>query len=58
MRIYRISANIGQISFTKTIKADTYQDARNKFMLDNKKSNEVFPFTSPEVDITKITRRY
>ena len=58
MRISKISANQCNISFTNTIKADSYQDAKNKFMLNNSKNNYSFPFICPEIDITNITRRY
>ena len=56
MRIYKISATQGNISFTQTIKADSYKHARAKFMLQNNKQD--IAFFQPEVVIEKITRRY
>lgn len=58
MKIYRISATQGNVSFNKSIKANSYQDARNKFKIDNNKNNISFPFIEPEIDIEEITRRY
>jgi len=34
MRIYRITANRYNVSFTRSIRADSYQDARNKFIIE------------------------
>lgn len=56
MQVYRISATKGNISFTQTIKADSYLHAKNKFMLNNRKY--VFPDVQPELIINSITRRY
>ena len=58
MKIFRINATQGNISFKKSIKADSYQDARNKFMLDSNKNNRSFPFVEPNTEIEEITRRY
>lgn len=58
MHIYRISANQANISFKKTIKAFSYQDAKNKFYNEINKSNISFPYIYPEVEIVNINRRY
>ena len=59
MRIYRISATKGNISFTQSIKADSYVHARAKFNIENNKYTS-FSYLYPEdkVFIDKITRRY
>ena len=58
MNIYRISAMQGQVSFRKTIKADTYEEARKKFNIEINKNNMSFPYIQPELDIVNINKRY
>lgn len=58
MNIYRITATQDTFIFTQNIKADSYQDARNKFKNNISKKNFSFPYIQPEVDVTKITKRY
>ena len=58
MKVYRISALQGQISFKKNIEADTYQDAKNKFYNEISKTNYSFPYIQPDIVIENISRRY
>ncbi len=58
MQVYKISATQGQISFNKSIKADSYQDAKNKFYNEINKNNYSFPYIQPDVFIDNIFRRY
>lgn len=58
MNIYKISAIQGSISFKSTIYANSFQDARNKLVIQNSKNNMSFPYVQPEVVIESIFRRY
>jgi hypothetical protein len=58
MNIYKINTTQSQISFKKTIKADTYENVRRKFDIEINKNNISFPYIQPEIEITKNTKRY
>ena len=58
MKIYRINATQGSISFSQNIKALSYDDAKNKFKLQNSKSASFYPYAFPDLEINKITKRY
>ena len=59
MKIYRISATQGQISFKKDIEANSMASAKNKFYnLEHKyDSYSSFGYMEP-IGIKSITRRY
>ena len=56
MFVYRISAIQGQISFKKTVRAHSYNDAKSKFMLEENKNNRSFPYIAPNIVIESIFR--
>lgn len=58
MRIYRIGAKEENVTFVKRIKADSCQDAKNKFKNEINKNNMSFPYIYPEGEIDVISRLF
>ena len=59
MKVYRITGSQGNISFKQTVKANDYQDARNKFINSNKKFDSYSTFkTPPDIIIESQTLKY
>lgn len=56
IRIYRISAIQKEISFKQNIKADSYQDAKNKFYNEINKIDDGFLKFPPDIEIENVYR--
>jgi len=54
MKIYRISATQGNISFKQDIRAISSQDAINKFKIDIGENNNIFMASYDNVNIDSI----
>ena len=54
MKVYKVYAELNQFQYSKSISADTYIEARNKFLAQEGKFSSYLTFTDDNVKINNI----